>query len=118
MAEHTFDSVSRDLRAGTIAPVYYLCGEESYYIDRLGGLIVQTALAPEEQDFNLDVLYGGDTAMERIVERARTYPMMAARRVVMVREAQQLRSLEGLEAYLQHITPTTVLVFCHKRCFL
>lgn len=114
MAEHTFDSVSRDLRAGAIAPVYYLCGEESYYIDRLGGLIVQAALAPEEQDFNLDVLYGGDTAMERIVERARTYPMMAARRVVMVREAQQLRSLEGLEAYLQHITPTTVLVFCHK----
>ena len=56
MAEHTFDSVSRDLRAGAIAPVYYLCGEEPYYIDRLGGLIVQAALAPEEQDFNLDVL--------------------------------------------------------------
>ena len=114
MAEHTFDSIARDLRAGKVAPVYYLMGEEPYYIDRLGNLIVQAVLAPGEQDFNLDVLYGGDTTMERVVECARTYPMMGVRRVVWVREAQQLRSLDALETYLRRLTPSTVLVFCHK----
>lgn len=114
MADHSFDSLSRELRAGKIAPVYYLCGDEPYYIDRLAALVVQTALEPELQDFNLDLLYGGDTTMDAVVERARTYPMMGERRVVWVREAQQLRSLDALEPYLRHITPSTVLVFCHK----
>lgn len=105
----------RDVRAGKIAPIYYLMGDEPYYIDMLSDFIADTLLKPEEKDFNLDVLYGLETDMAKIVDLARAYPMMAERRMVLVREAQALRSLEGLEAYLQHLTPTTVLVFCHKK---
>lgn len=114
MADHTFDSIARDLRAGRVSPVYYLMGEEPYYIDRLSHLIVHTLLKPEEQDFNLDLMYGNETTIDQVVERAHAYPMMAERRVVLVREAQGLRSMDALEPYLHHPSPTTVLVFCHK----
>lgn len=110
----TQESIVRDVKAGKIAPVYYLMGEESYYIDKLSDYLVQKLLKPEDQDFNLDVLYGSETSIDKIVERARTYPMMADRRVVLVREAQGLRTLDALEAYLKHLTPTTVIIFCHK----
>lgn len=110
----TYESIARDLRAGKFAPVYYLMGEESYFIDKLSHLIVQTLLKPEEQDFNLDIMYGSEVSMEQVIDRARTYPMMAERRVVLVREAQGLRGTDVLETYLQNHTPTSVLVFCHK----
>lgn len=110
----THEDIIRDVRAGEIAPVYYLMGEEDYYIDRLSDFLVDSLLKPEEKDFNFDVVYGVDVRMDQVLEMARTYPMMADRRVVLVREAQALRTLEGLDAYLKHFTPTTVLIFCHK----
>ena len=110
----TYDDILRDLKAQKIAPVYYLMGEEDYYIDRLSDAIVDAVLAKEERDFNLDVVYGAETSIDKVIELAHAYPMMAERRVVLVREAQAIRSLDGLEAYLSHLTPTTVLVFCHK----
>ena len=110
----THESILRDLKAQKFAPVYYLMGEEDYYIDRLSDAIVDAALSEEEKDFNLDILYGAEASVDKIVDMAHAYPMMAERRVVLVREAQAMRSLEGLEAYLSHLTPTTVLVFCHK----
>lgn len=110
----THEDIIRNVRAGKIAPVYYLMGDEDYYIDQLSEFLVSTLLQPEEKDFNLDILYGAECSMHQVVELAQAYPMMAERRVVLVREAQMLRSLEGLETYLQHLTPTTVLIFCHK----
>ena len=110
----TFDGIVKDIRAGKIAPVYYLMGEEPYYIDKLSNFLVQKLLKPEEHDFNLDILYGNEATPDYIVGRAQTYPMMADRRVVLVREAQSLRGLDALEPYLRHYTPTTVLIFCHK----
>ncbi|MBQ2176607.1 MAG: DNA polymerase III subunit delta, partial [Alphaproteobacteria bacterium] len=77
-------------------------------------VIVDAVLTKEEKDFNLDVVYGAEVNIDKIIELAHAYPMMAERRVVLVREAQAIRSLEGLEAYLTHLTPTTVLIFCHK----
>jgi len=108
------EAVMRDVRAGKVAPIYYLMGDEPYYIDMLSDFIVNSLLKPEEKDFNLDIVYGLEADVAKITDLARAYPMMAERRVVLVREAQMLRSLDGLEAYLQHITPTTVLVMCHK----
>lgn len=110
----TFDDIMRDLKAQKVAPVYYLMGDEDYYIDRLSDAIVDAVLGKEERDFNLDIVYGAETDVDKVIELAHAYPMMADRRVVLVREAQAMRSLEGLDAYLQHLTPTTVLVFCHK----
>lgn len=110
----THETIVRDVRAGKIAPVYYLMGEEDYYIDKLSDFLVNNLLKPEEKDFNLDIVYGAETTTDVVVDLARAYPMMADRRVVLVREAQAMRQLDGLEAYLKHLTPTTVLVMCHK----
>lgn len=110
----TYEEIMRDIKAQNIAPAYYLMGEEDYYIDRLSDAIVDAVLQKDERDFNLDIVYGAETTVDKVIELAHAYPMMAEKRVVLVREAQAMRSLEGLEQYLQHLTPTTVLVFCHK----
>ena len=110
----TYDDIMRDLKAQKVAPVYYLMGEEDYYIDKLSDAIVNAVLTEDEKDFNLDIVYGAEVDIDKVIELAHAYPMMAEKRVVLVREAQAIRSLEGLDAYLAHLTPTTVLVFCHK----
>ena len=110
----TYDEVLRDVKAKKIAPVYYLMGDEDYYIDRLSDTVVDATLTPDERDFNLDIVYGAEVDIDKVIELAHAYPMMAERRVVLVREAQAIRSLEGLESYLAHLTPSTVLIFCHK----
>ena len=76
--------------------------------------IVNAVLTEDEKDFNLDIVYGAEVDIDKVIELAHAYPMMAEKRVVLVREAQAIRSLEGLDTYLAHLTPTTVLVFCHK----
>lgn len=110
----TYDDILRDLKAKKVAPVYYLMGDEDYFIDKLSDAIVEAVLTDDEKDFNLDILYGAEAEMDKVIELAHAYPMMAEKRVVLVREAQAMRSIEGLETYLAHLTPTTVLVFCHK----
>lgn len=110
----TYEEIVRNLKAGKVAPVYFLMGEEGYYIDKLSEMLVDTVLKPEDKDFNLDVVYGVDVTIDQVVDLARTYPMMADRRVVLVREAQGLRSLDGLEKYIEHATESTILVICHK----
>ena len=110
----TYEEILRDVKAKNILPVYYLMGEEDYYIDLLSDAIVDAVLTKDERDFNLDIVYGAETDIDKVIELAHAYPMMAERRVVLVREAQAMRSLDGLDAYLSHLTPSTVLIFCHK----
>ena len=110
----THEDIVRDVRAGRIAPIYYLMGDEPYYIDKVSDFIADAVLKPDEKDFNLDVVYGADVTVGQVIELARAYPMMAERRVVLVREAQAMRSLDGLEQYALHLTPSTVLILCHK----
>ena len=110
----TADTIIRDVKAKMFAPVYYLMGAETYYIDLIANAIVENALMPEECDFNLTVLYGPDTTAAQVVDVARRYPMMSDRQVVMVKEAQNLKHLEPLEAYLKQPQASTVLVLCHK----
>ncbi len=110
----TFDSVMRDLRAGKYSPVYILMGEEGYYIDLIADYIEGNALAPDERDFNLSVVYGMDCQPSQVADMARRFPMMAERQVVIVKEAQNIKSWDALERYVEKPAPTTVLVICHK----
>jgi len=110
----THESIIRDVRAGHIKPVYYLMGEESYYIDRIADFLVSALLKPEERDFNLITLFGADTTVENIITTARNFPMGADRLVVVVREAQNVAGMERLELYLKQPQPSTVLIVCHK----
>ena len=112
--EVTYDSIIKEINSRQFAPVYYLMGEESYYIDRLADYIAEHVLIEEERGFNQMIIYGQDTDIGSIVSAAKRYPMMAEHQVIIVKEAQTLRNMDELVYYLQKPQPSTVLVFCHK----
>lgn len=107
--------IVNDIKAGNIKPIYFLMGEESYYIDKLSDYIEEKVLSEDEKGFNQTVLYGRDVTIEDIVSTAKRYPMMAERQVVIVKEAQDLsRTIDKIESYAENPMPTTVLVICYK----
>ncbi len=104
-----------DIRNGNIKPIYFLFGEEPYYIDKIAQFIEKNILTEEEKGFNQMVLYGKEASIDEIVGNAKRYPMMAERQVVIVKEAQELsRTIEQLVDYAENPQPTTVLVICYK----
>ena len=109
-----YEDIVREVQAGTFKPIYYLCGEESYYIDRLADFIADKAVAPEDRDFNLTVLYGADITVDTIIAAARRRSMLGGRQAIVVKEAQNVKNLDRLELYLKQPLDTTVLVVCHK----
>ncbi|MBU3856593.1 MAG: DNA polymerase III subunit delta [Candidatus Phocaeicola excrementipullorum] len=114
MKETTYEEIVRNLKNRVYAPVYFLMGEEDYYIDRISDYILDTVLTETEKEFNQTVLFGTDTDMAAIINAARRYPMMSEHQVVVVKEAQGLRSLDDLTYYLQKPLLSTILVFCYK----
>jgi DNA polymerase-3 subunit delta len=103
-----------DIKLKKIAPIIVLHGEESYFIDLISDFISNTLLDPAEKEFNETIVYGKDATAENIVAISRSYPMMAERRVVIIKEAQAFKELEKLEPYFNKPVSTTVLVICHK----
>jgi DNA polymerase III subunit delta len=107
--------IINEIKAGNIKPIYFLMGDEPYYIDKLTEYIEQNILQEHERDFNQTILYGRDVTIEDVVGNAKRYPMMADRQVVVVREAQDLsRTIDQLESYVENPQITTVLVFAYK----
>lgn len=122
MPAASYDTVIKDLRSGKFAPLYFLEGEEPYFIDKIADHIEAHALDEAQRDFNQTVLYGKDTSIADVISSAQRYPVFSDRQVVVIREAQHLFSGQGfkeadekiLQSYLENIVPTTILVFCHK----
>jgi DNA polymerase III subunit delta len=107
--------IVNDIKAGNIKPIYFLMGEEPYYIDKLSDYIEENVLSEDEKGFNQTVLYGRDVTIEDVISTAKRYPMMAERQVVIVKEAQDLsRTIENIDKYAENPMPSTVLVFCYK----
>lgn len=107
--------IINDIKSGNIKPIYFLMGEEPYYIDKLTEFIEENILQEHERDFNQTILYGRDVTIDDIVGNAKRYPMMADRQVVVVREAQELaKTIENLDSYVSNLQPTTVLVIAYK----
>lgn len=102
------------LKQGQISPVYLLMGEESYYIDKISEWLYSNLLKDEEKDFNLSILYGADVTAKQIMDKARRFPMMSERQVIVVREAQSIKGIDALERYMDKPVSTTVLVLCYK----
>ncbi|WP_324027719.1 DNA polymerase III subunit delta [Maribacter sp. BPC-D8] len=103
------------IKKGQISPIYFLYGEEAYFIDKISDYIAANVLTEEEKGFNQMVLYGRDVSIEDIVGNAKRYPMMAERQVVIVKEAQHLsRTIENLCSYAENPQQSTVLVICYK----
>jgi DNA polymerase-3 subunit delta len=109
-----YRSIIQDVKNKKFKPVYLLHGEESYYIDLISKEIQEQALEEHERDFNQTVLYGKDTDVLTIVSEAKGYPMMSERRLVVIREAQDLKNIDDLESYCSQPNPTTVLVLAYK----
>ncbi|KAA9339828.1 DNA polymerase III subunit delta [Hymenobacter busanensis] len=114
------DQLMQQLQKRQFAPVYFLQGEEPYYIDLASDFIEKNVLSEADKGFNQVVLYGKDTDVATVLGQARRFPMMAERTVVIVKEAQNLPGLDTdnaatlLEAYLKNPLPSTVLVFGYK----
>lgn len=107
--------IVEDITSGNTQPIYFLMGEEAFYIDKISDFIEQKILSEEEKGFNQMVLYGRDVTIEDIVANAKRFPMMAEKQVVIVKEAQDLsRTIEKLATYAENPQPTTVLVICYK----
>ena len=107
--------IVNDIKSGNIKPIYFLMGEEPYYIDKLSDFVEQNILTEEEKGFNQTVLYGRDVSVEDIIGAAKRYPMMAERQVIIVKEAQDLsKTIDKLESYAENPMPSTVLVVCYK----
>lgn len=104
------------LQKGSFLPVYIFAGGEGYFMDKADAMLQQALLKEEEKAFNLDIFYGPETTAEAILSAARSYPLMAERRLVLVREAQGLKKPEWakLAAYLQQPAQTTVLALLHR----
>ena len=121
MAKQSFKEVQQqarrimtDLEQGRYAPIYLLTGEEGFYTDKIAGYITSHALGEAEREFNQTVVYGKDTDGGTVVSLCRRYPMMSARQVVIVREAQALRNFDTLGSYARQPLASTVLVICCK----
>ena len=110
----TFDAIMRDLKSGAFSPLYLLMGEESYYIDQISDYIQAHALTPEQQAFDQTVVFGADVNAAQIADLAMQYPMMSPRKVIIVKEAQDLHSFERLERYAEKPQEKTILVICYK----
>lgn len=112
--EWTYEGILTDLKNGKYYPVYYLMGEEAYFIDQIGDYITNNVLSEDEKEFNQTIVYGMDTDISTVINAAKRYPMMSKYQVVMVKEAQSLKNLEELSYYLHKPLESTILVFCHK----
>ena len=110
----TFQAIMQDLKNRNFAPFYLLMGEESYYIDTISDYIASHVLLPEDCDFNQTICFGSDVTAVQVTDMAKRYPMMAEFQVIIVKEAQNIRSLEALEGYLKKPVKSTILVWCHQ----
>jgi DNA polymerase-3 subunit delta len=112
---NSINQLITDIKGGKIAPIYFLMGEESYYIDMISDYIESNLLLDEEKGFNQVVLYGKEVSIQDIISYSKRYPMMAERQVVIVKEAQNLiKTIEQLVDYVKNPQPSTVLVFNYK----
>jgi len=109
-----FNQILSDLRAKKYHPIYFLMGDEPFYIDQITNYISKHVLEEHEKDFNQTVLYGKDTSVDEIIAVAKRFPMMSEYQVVIVKEAQHIRNIEAIEAYAKQPLASTLLVINYK----
>lgn len=112
--EIAIEDIIKELRNKQFRPIYYLMGEEPYYIDKISEYIATTILTEAEKEFNQTILYGSETDIATVITTAKRYPMMSEHQVIIVKEAQNLKNIDDLCYYLQKPLASTILVLCHK----
>jgi len=110
----SFENIMSDLKKKIYYPVYFLSGEEAYFIDEISDWIEQNVLTDTEKEFNQTIIYGKDSDIPTLVSYAKRFPMMANYQVIIVKEAQDLDKIEELAGYIEHPLNSTLLVICYK----
>lgn len=110
----TYEEVITDLKRKIYKPVYFLAGEEPYYIDLITDYIQEKVLPESEKAFNQVIHYGESTTVPAIIETSRRFPMMASNQVVIIKEAQCLKKIEDMVIYIEKPLPSTILVINYK----
>lgn len=107
--------IIKDLKAGTTYPVYFLMGDEAFFLDKVADYIQANMLNETEREFDQQVLYGNDVTMEQVVDTAKQYPMMSQRQVIILREAQLIKNLDSLAFYVEKPLISTILVVVYRK---
>lgn len=110
----TYEEIISDLKKRIFKPVYFLAGDEPYYIDLITDYIGNKVLSDAEKAFNQVIIYGEDTSVHSIIDAARRFPMMASHQVVIIKEAQSLKKIDDLLFYVEKPLLSTILVFNYK----
>ncbi len=109
-----YNQIIADLKSKNYSPVYFLEGEEPYFMDQISDFILENVLTEDEKGFNQSILYGKDLSIDAIMTTAKRYPMMAERQVVVIREAQNIKNIEDLASYVEKPLTSTILVINYK----
>ncbi|MDG1718470.1 MAG: DNA polymerase III subunit delta [Flavobacteriales bacterium] len=109
-----YQDIIQQINNKVYQPVYFLMEEESYYTDKISDYISENVLTQEEKEFNQITLYGKDTDVATVISEAKQFPFGSAYRVVIIKEAQEIKKIEDLEIYLDNPLPSTILVICYK----
>lgn len=114
MAAITFPKLIQSLKAGQYKPIYFLYGDEPYFIDMVSDFMENNILSESEKSFNFQVIYGKDTDAVSIRNACSRYPLMSKYQLIIIKEAQNLTGLSELESYISKPIESTILVFCYK----
>jgi DNA polymerase III, delta subunit len=112
--ETTYEQILTDLRKKSYSPVYFLMGEEPYYIDAISDFIQKHVLDETEKEFDQTILYGKDVDISTVINAAKRYPMMATHQVLIIKEAQLIKDWDNFVHYLSNPLKSTILVICYK----
>ena len=110
----THEQILADIRSKKYSPVYFLAGEETYYIDLVSDFIENTILDDAEKGFNQSVLYGRDIEIGALISASKQFPMMSENTVIIVKEAQDIKKIEELKSYVDQPLNSTILVLCYR----
>ena len=110
----TFEQIISDIKKRNFSPIYFLMGEEPFFIDSISDELENGILDEAERSFNQIILYGSDVNAKDIMSQARAFPMMGEHLVVIVKEAQNVKDIESIADYLDKLPPTTILIICYK----
>lgn len=108
------EDILRAIKSGDVAPVYLLTGEEPFFIDQIAKYIEDNILDESQKDFDFQVFYGKDSNVLDVLSSVKQYPILGERRLVILREAQQLKQIEKLTEYLAQPSANTVFVICYR----
>ena len=112
---HTAQTIINDLKSGKVAQLYFLMGEEPFFIDEISSFFESSLLAESARGFDQTLVYGKETSVDALVSTAKRFPMVADRQLIIVKEAQNLsRNIESLLPYVKQPQPSTTVVFCYK----